>query len=338
MFGFSFVKFQPTVYVMRFKNGRVIKEGTGLSFFYYSPTTSLVAIPLGSIETPFIFEEVTSDYQAITIQGQITYRVIDPAKISKLLNFTLDNYGKNYASEDPKKLSQRIVNYVQVLTRKQILDLSLGETLKSGEKIVEDIMAGLHSNNDIASLGLDILSLSILAIKPNQDTARALEARAREQILKEADDAIYLRRNASVEQERTIKENELNTEIAVENKKKQIREAQMESEKLVQEKKHGLQATEMVFSIKQEQEKKKLVDLSVQNSKSEADANAYSIAASMKAFQGVDPTVINALASMGMKPNQLIAMAFQGLAERADKIGQLNVSPDLLRELLKETK
>ena len=53
----------------------------------------------------------------------------------------------------------------------------------------------------------------------------ALEAETREKILKESDDAIYLRRNSSVEQERKIKENELNTEIAVENKKKQIKEA-----------------------------------------------------------------------------------------------------------------
>jgi hypothetical protein len=35
-----------------------------------------------------------------------------------------------------------------------------------------------------------------------------------------------------------------------------------------------------------------------------------------------------------MQPDQLVALAFQGLAERADKIGQLNISPDLLRELL----
>jgi hypothetical protein len=35
-----------------------------------------------------------------------------------------------------------------------------------------------------------------------------------------------------------------------------------------------------------------------------------------------------------MKPEQLIAFAFQELAGKADKIGQLNISPDLLRELL----
>jgi len=35
-----------------------------------------------------------------------------------------------------------------------------------------------------------------------------------------------------------------------------------------------------------------------------------------------------------MRPEQLIAVAFQEIAGRADKIGELNISPDLLRELL----
>jgi hypothetical protein len=35
-----------------------------------------------------------------------------------------------------------------------------------------------------------------------------------------------------------------------------------------------------------------------------------------------------------MEPRQLIAQAFGGLAERAEKIGQLNLSPDLLQTLL----
>jgi hypothetical protein len=186
----------------------------------------------------------------------------------------------------------------------------------------------------MAALGLEILNFAILAIQPNAETRRALEAEAREQILKEADDAIYNRRNASVEQERRIKENELNTEIAVENKKRQIREAQMEADQAIQEKKNELLAAQMSFSIQQEEEKKKLVELSLQNARAQADANAYATSTLMASFKEVDPVVLQTLAHMGMKPNQLIAQAFQGLAEKANQIGQLNVSPDLLRELL----
>ena len=56
----------------------------------------------------------------------------------------------------------------------------------------------------------------------------------------------------------------------------------------------------------------------------------------MDAFQNVNPGILQSLASVGMSPDTLIALAFQGLAEKADKIGELNISPDLLRELLKK--
>ena len=54
----------------------------------------------------------------------------------------------------------------------------------------------------------------------------------------------------------------------------------------------------------------------------------------MQALGTVDARILQALASTGMKPEQLIAFAFQELAGKAEKIGQLNISPDLLRELL----
>jgi hypothetical protein len=56
----------------------------------------------------------------------------------------------------------------------------------------------------------------------------------------------------------------------------------------------------------------------------------------MEALAKVDSRTLQALASVGMKPEQLIAVAFQELAGRADKIGQLNISPDLLRELMQK--
>jgi len=56
----------------------------------------------------------------------------------------------------------------------------------------------------------------------------------------------------------------------------------------------------------------------------------------MKIFEGVDTRVIQALAASGMQPGQLIAQAFSGIAEKAEKIGQLNVSPELLNALMEK--
>ena len=81
MYGIKFIKFQPNMYVLKYKHGKIVEEGYGLSFFYYAPTTSLVAIPISSIEAPFIFEESTQDFQTITIQGQVTFRIQDVKKL-----------------------------------------------------------------------------------------------------------------------------------------------------------------------------------------------------------------------------------------------------------------
>ncbi len=333
MLGIRFIKTDPTTYLLQYQKGQAVREGVGLSFFYYAPTTSLVAVPVASTDAPFIFEETTADFQSVTIQGQVTYRVADPKRLAGLMNFTLDPSG-GYISDDQQKLPQRVINVVNVLARAQLQSLKLREAIRASETIVQKVRGGLAASGEIAQLGLEVLGLSILAIKPSPETSRALEAETREQLLKEADEAIYARRNSAVEQERAIKENELNTEIAVENKKRQIREAQMDADRAVQEKKAQLQQSEMVASIDLEEKRKQLVTLAAENAKAEADARAYGISTTMQAISKADAPTLQALASVGMKPDQLIAVAFQALAGRAEKIGQLNISPDLLRELM----
>lgn len=41
MLGIKFIKVQPTVYLLQDRKGQVVREGAGLSFFYYAPNTSL---------------------------------------------------------------------------------------------------------------------------------------------------------------------------------------------------------------------------------------------------------------------------------------------------------
>lgn len=338
MFGIRFIKTQPTTYLLQYKKGKPKREGQGQAFFYFAPTCSLVSVPMESVEVPFIFNQVTADFQELSIQGQVTYRIINAKQLSQLLNFTLDNTGRNYISDDPQKLPQRLINLIQVLMRNELSHLSLREALCATNSLVQKIFDGLSSSKEITSLGLEILGLSILSIKPNPETARALEAEIREQLLKEADQAIYARRNAAVEQERAIKENELQTEIAIENKKRQVREAKMEAKRVVKEKQRLIREEEMTGHISLEKRNKELVALASENLKCEADAKAYSLTVTMQALSGVDSKVLQALASIDMNPSQLVALAFRDLADSADKIGQLNVSPELLTELLQQHK
>jgi hypothetical protein len=334
MLGIGFVKAQPTTYLIQYRGGKIVREGAGLSFFYYAPTTSLVAVPVGSQDRSFIFQLLTQDFQGVTLQGQLSYRVAAPRKTSAMLNFALRPDSKGYTSDDPEKLANRILATVEVLGQQAIRGLTLKQALLAADTVARQISVGLTAHKEVESLGLEILGVSILAIKPTPETARALEAEAREAILKSSDEAVYARRNSAVEQERAIRENELDTEVAVEQKKRVIRETQMEAEAAVRRRKNELRQAEMEADITLEDRRKAWVATNADNTRTLAEAEAFRVGSVMAALEKADPRVVQALAAVGMQPGQLIAQAFGGIAERAERIGQLNVSPELLRALL----
>src|SRR5258708_28456733 len=178
-----------------------------------------------------------------------------------MLNFTLKADGKTYESDDPEKLPQRILGTVEVLAQEGVRELTLKEALRASDRIADTIATGLKSRADIASLGLEILGVSIRGVKPTPDTAKALEAEAREAILKTADEAIFARRNFAVEQERAIRESELDTEITVEQKKRSIRETPMDAEASAGARKNELRKTSTAAAIALEGKRKDFVAL-----------------------------------------------------------------------------
>ena len=334
MFGINYLKTGPTHYVLHYQNGRIRHKGSGEAFFYYKPSSTIVVVPVGSADVPFIFNEATADFQPITVQGQLTYRIKDAELVASLLDYTVDGEIDNYLTDDPDKLPLRLVNLVQVATRAEVQQRPLRAAIQASDEIVAGVLTQIVADPALAALGVEIITLSIQAIKPTPETSRALEAEARENLLREADSAIYDRRNAAVEQERRIKENELNTELAVEEKKRQIRETQVEADLAVERKQQEIRETQLVGQIKLETERKQFVEARVENARAEADVQAYAVEASLKPLQALDDDMLQLLMMQSAEPRLLVTQALKELAQNANKIGQLNISPDLLESLM----
>lgn len=316
MFGIRFMKAPPTTYVLHYVNGVVRRQGPGLSFFYWGPTSTIVQVPLASRDAPFFFEVTTGDYQAVTIQGQVAFRVEDPERLASLLDLSMASDG-SYRTEDLEKLDERLLHTTQVLARGQVQTMPLPEVLAASDTLGAQLLAGLRAAEGLETMGVQVLDVSVLAIKPTPDTARALEAEARESLLRRSDEAIYARRNAAVEQERRIKASEAETERAMAEKDREIRQAKMDTE------------------VDLEHRRAKLIESRVENDRLDADAKAYALEKTLGPIRDLDwRTLMAAGGNGGMDSGNVIALAFQQLAENADKIGTLNVSPDLLERLL----
>lgn len=333
MFGIKYIKSDSSTYIIQYAKGKIVKQGVGLSFFYHAPTTSLVSIPVGSEDVNFIFTELTKDFQEMSIQGQVTCRVKDPLALSTMLNYTLSANGQ-YLTDDHTKLPLRVLNQAQVSIRQHLGKYELYDAISASEVIASSVKDDLASSVTLEKMGLEINDVCIVAIKPNKETARALEAETRERLLKLSDEAVYIRRNAAIEQERVIKENELNTEIAMEEKKKEVMERRLAAEQSRHEKQQQINELEIAGKITVQKENEKLVDISTRNSIKEADANAYAVEANIKMLNQIDPQVIQFMAMSKMSPAQLLATSVQEFAGKVGDIGQLNVGTDLLQQFL----
>jgi regulator of protease activity HflC (stomatin/prohibitin superfamily) len=314
MFGIRYLKAPATTFVLHYKNGKVVRRGIGLSFFYFAPTSILAQVPVTSVDMPFAFTETTADFQESTVQGSLTYRIIEPERLSALLDYTVDQHSR-YKSNDPSKVGERLIQTTQTAARSFIQGQKLRALLTSSSQLSASIREAMRSSNTVQGLGVEVLDVTVGSIKAEPEMAKALQAEAREQLLREADEAIYARRNASVELERTIKENEFKTAIIIAEKQRMVSE------------------TKMAGDIAVEQQRSQLVETKVGNERKEAEARGASLHAILAPVRDLDWRVLLAMqgdASAGT----MISSAFDQLARNAEKIGQLNITPDLLQALL----
>ena len=138
--GIRYLKVAPTTHVLQYRGGKLTRDGAGLSFFYFAPFSEIALIPLASTDSPFVFNEVTSDFQEIAVQGQLTYRTSDAKKLASVLDFSVQGQNR-YRSDDPNKLSERLTNAAQILARSFIQKRSLKDLLGDADGLVLHVQA-----------------------------------------------------------------------------------------------------------------------------------------------------------------------------------------------------
>lgn len=218
----QYFKGEPNVHVIKFHNGAVAKEGRGINFWYNPLVSSIAAVPTASTDAPFIFSETTANFQDISIQGTVTYRIDDPVAIARVLDFTISPRSRIYHTEDPEMLTQRIVNAVQANTRHHVTKMTLETALTEVGALASDVLVNVAAEPGLAGLGVTVESLHFTSVRATPETQKALETEYRERLQGAADQAIYARRAAAVAEERKIQESELSTEVGLETQRQEL--------------------------------------------------------------------------------------------------------------------
>lgn len=217
-----YFKGEPNVHVVRYQRGAIKQHGPGLAFWYLPHNTSIAAVPMATQDALFIFNETTRDFQAVAIQGAAAYRLKEPVDAAKSLDYTIDLRSRRYKTKDPEKLSQRVINVVQAATRAHVLEMSLQDALTKVRDLATRVLAKVQEDALLRSLGVAVEGLHFISINATPEIRKALEADYREALQQKADQAVYARRASALEEERRLKQRELDTEVELENQRKAL--------------------------------------------------------------------------------------------------------------------
>ena len=143
------------------------------------------------------------------------------------------------------------------------------------------------------------MNVYFTAVRPTPEVAKALEAEYRETLLRKADEAIYARRAAAVEEEGKIKENEQSSEIALEEQRRQL--IALQGENTLQEAEYRGKAVEL-----------------------EGSSRAQALELEMAIYQKMDARTV-------------LALAMKELGENAGQVGNLTITSEILAAILNGT-
>lgn len=221
--GWRHLRGAPTAHVRHHRSGKLAHDGPGLSFWFRSLSAALSEVPVDDRELAMTFHARTVDFQDVTVQATVTYRISDPAVAAARLDFSIDPDTGIWRSAPLEQLGTLLTETAQQHALDVLARTSLASALVDGVTSVrERVAAGLAAEPRLPATGIEIVAVRVVALRPEPEVERALRTPAREQIQQEADRATYERRAVAVERERTIAENELASQIELARREEQL--------------------------------------------------------------------------------------------------------------------
>lgn len=299
--------------------GRRAASGKGLAFWFLPLSASIAEIPMDDRDLPLAFSGRTRDFQEVSVQGVVTWRVADPEVVAGRVDFSLDLDTGKWARQPLEAVAQRVVELAQQEAAAWIAGASLADALGTGVEAVRGRVAARLAE-ELPAFGLVLVSVRVAAVRPTAEVERALQTPARESLQQEADKATYARRALAVDRERAIAENELANKIELARREEELirRKGQNERGRVTEE------AAAAQIQAEAQAQRQRL------QSATEADA-IRAVEAARAEAEGARVAIYREL-----PPHVQLGLALQQLAQHLPAIQHLSLTPDLFGPALQQ--
>jgi len=214
---------EPNQHVIHYRRGRAVRQGRGLAFWFNALSAAVAQLPGEDCETTFLLNERSVDLQEVTVQVTLRYRIANAERAAERFNFAVSLRTGVWLERPLETLANFWSRRSQDPARSYLAGVALTEAIQSGAVPIRGaIETAIRDDEEIAAMGLELVDARVVRVAPTAELERALQTPTREALQQKADEAIFRRRAEAVEKERSIKENELATEIELERRQEEL--------------------------------------------------------------------------------------------------------------------
>jgi len=323
---FNHVRVDASSFALHFRGTRLRHSGRGLAFWFRPLKDCVVEIPADDRELALVVHGRSADFQDVAVQGLVTYRVLDPAKLAERVDFTVDPKTGAFLRQPLEKIAQIVSQLAQQHAADFIAQAPIRQILTENQARIRILVEqGLTSDAQLKAMGLAILGVRVSSVKPCPDLEKALEAPMREKIKQEADEAAFGRRAMAVQTERAIQENELQNRIELAKREELLIGQQGQNERRLAQEKVEAQHIALASEVR------------AQSMRAEANAKAERMrfeaeAEGIRAVEGakVEAERKRMEAQAALPPGIMMGLALKELAGKLQRIDHLNLGSDIL--------
>lgn len=319
----------PTAHVRHVRKGKVAHDGAGQAFWFRPLTAALSEVPLDDREQPLLFHARTADFQDVTVQATIAYRIADPTTAAARIDFAIDPNKGSWISLPLEQIGGLLTELAQQHTLQLVAGMTLPAALADGVAAIhERVSGGLAADTRLADIGVVVADVRVIAVRAESDVERALQTPAREMIQQDADKATFERRAVAVERERAISENELQNQIELAR-----REEQLVSQKGQNERKRAEEqgAAERIAANSAAETATIAADAKARNDRLHSAVKAESTRE--VGIAHAEAEAAHLAAYRELEAATILGLAVKELAGNLPSIGTLNLTPDILGPL-----
>ena len=129
---FRHLRSEPSFHVMRHRKGALTASGRGLSFWFRAMNTSVAEVPMDNRDLPFIFHGRTRDYQEVTVQGTLAWRVVDPELLGERVYLTPPSSSYSSQRQPLDQLATFLTGIAQQAALRYLADQPVRDLLEEG--------------------------------------------------------------------------------------------------------------------------------------------------------------------------------------------------------------